>query len=182
MRLGGCGVRLAKVVLLVSVLALAGCGGLRRVDRAKTEGMVQEQARRDSLGVHQRVYHSAEVVGWEDLSYELEIAPCVDSLGRPQALAYHRWRDGQGEHMVVKGGGLRLRQVHRQEVQQQRSEAAALEGVQVQQQRSGVALIRQEQQEREVRKRGVWRWWVVGIGVLVLLWLIKKIKEWKKYL
>ncbi len=174
--------RLAKVMLLVSVFFLAGCGGLRRVERAKSEQVVQEQARGDSLGVHQRVYHSANVVGWEDLSYELDISPIVDSLGRPQALAYHRWRDGQGEHMVVKGGGLRLRQVHRQEVQQQRSEAAALEGVQVSQQRSGVALIAQEQQEQQVRKRGGWRWWLVGIGVLVLLWLVKKIKGWKKYL
>lgn len=169
-------------MLLVSVLFLAGCGGFRRVDRAKTEAVVQEQARGDSLGVHQRVYHSTEVVGWEDLSYELEIAPCVDSLGRPQGLAYHRWRDGQGEHMVVKGGGLRLREVHRQEVQQQRSEAAALEGVQVQQQRSGVAIIRQQQQVQQVRNRGSWRWWVVGIGVLALLWFVKKIKGWKKYL
>ena len=170
------------MLLLVSVFFLAGCGGLRRVERAKSEQVVQEQARGDSLGVHQRVYHSVNVVGWEDLSYELDIAPSLDSLGRPQGLAYHRWRDAQGEHMVVKGGGLRLRQEHRQEVQQQRSEAAALEGVQVQQQRSAEALIAQQHQEREVRKRGVWRWWVVGIGVLVLLWLIKKIKEWKKYL
>lgn len=174
--------RVRQVVVLVSVLALAGCGGLRRVERAKLEQVVQEQARGDSIGVHQRVYHSVNVVGWEDLSYELDISPSLDSLGQPQGLAYHRWRDAQGEHMVVKGGGLRLRQVHRQEVQQQRSEAAALEGVQVSQQRSGVAIIRQEQQEQQVRKRGVWRWWLVGIGVLVLLWLVKKIKGWKKYL
>lgn len=152
------------------------------MERAKLEQVVQVQERGDSLGVHQRVYHRENVVGWEDLSYELDIAPSLDSLGQPQALHYHRWRDAQGDHMVVKGGGLRLRQVHRQEVQQQRSEAAALEGVQVQQQRSGVSLIAQEQQEQQVRKRGGWRWWVVGIGVLVLLWLIKKIKGWKKYL
>ena len=152
------------------------------MERAKLEQVAQVQERGDSLGVHQRVYHSADIVGWEDLSYELDIAPSLDSLGRPQALHYHRWRDAQGDHMVVKGGGLRLRQVQRQEVQQQTRQAAALEGVQVSQQRSGVALIAQEQQEQQVRKRGGWRWWLVGIGVLVLLWLVKKIKEWKKYL